>query len=44
MRDLIVPGLIEKDESLVDDDRYFITKSDNKDEIKYKYNLSISFE
>ena len=33
MRSLIVPGLIEKDEELVDDDRYFPnrTKSENKD-------------
>ena len=39
MRSLIVPALIEKDEELVDDDRYFSyrTKSENKDEDKYKY-------
>ena len=30
MRNLIVPDLIEKDE-IDDDDRYFITKSENKD-------------
>ena len=43
IRNLIVPGLIEKDESLVDDDRYFAykTKSENKDEDKYKYKLPI---
>ena len=43
MRGLIVPGLIENDESLVDDDRYFAykTKSENKDEDKYKYKLPI---
>ena len=40
-RSLIVPALIEKDEKLVDDDRYFITKSENKDEDKYKYKLPI---
>ena len=34
MRSLIVPALIEKDEELVDEDRYFScrTKSENKDE------------
>ena len=37
MRSLIVPALIEKDEELVDDDRYF----SNKDEDKYKYKLPI---
>ena len=36
MRRLIVSALIEKDEELDDDDRYFITKSENKDEDKYK--------
>ena len=36
LRSLIVPGLIEKDE-IDDDDRYFLTKSENKDEDKYKY-------
>ena len=43
MRNLIVPALIEKDEELVDDDRYFSyrTKSENKDEDKYKYKLPI---
>ena len=47
MRSLIVPALIEKDEGLVDDDRYFSyrTKSENKneneDEDKYKYKLPI---
>ena len=43
MRSLIVPALIEKDEELVDDDRYFSyrTKSENKDEGKYKYKLPI---
>ena len=41
MRSLIVPALIEKDEKLVDDDRYFITKSENKDKDKYKYKLPI---
>ena len=43
MRSLIVPGLIEKDEELCDDDRYFSykTKSENKDEDKYKYKLPI---
>ena len=43
MRSLIVPGLIEKNEELVDDDRYFATrtKSENKDEEKYKYKLPI---
>ena len=40
LRGLIVPGLIEKDE-IDDDDRYFITKSENKDEDKYKYKLPI---
>ena len=40
MRSLIVPGLIEKNE-IDDDDRYFITKSENKDEDKYKCKLSI---
>ena len=33
MRSIIVPGLIEKDE-IDDDNRYFITKSENKDEDK----------
>ena len=39
LRSLIVPGLIEKDEELCDDDRYFCyrTQSENKDEDKYKY-------
>ena len=43
MRSLIVPALIEKDEKLDDDDRYFSyrTKSENKDEDKYKYKLPI---
>ena len=45
MRRLIVPALIEKDEELVDDDRYFPNriKSENKveDEDKYKYKLPI---
>ena len=43
MRGLIVPALIEKDEELVDEDRYFSyrTKSENKDEGKYKYKLPI---
>ena len=41
IRNLIVPDLIEKDEELNDDDRYFITKSENKDEDKYKYKLPI---
>ena len=40
MRSLIVPGLEEKNE-IDDDDRYFITKSENKDEDKYKYKLPI---
>ena len=42
-RSLIVPGLIEKDEELCDDDRYFSykTKSENKDEDKHKYKLPI---
>ena len=39
MRSIIVPALIEKDE--IDDDRYFITKSENQDEDKYKYQLPI---
>ena len=43
MRRLIVPALIEKDEELVDDDRYFCyrTQSEKKDEDKYKYKLPI---
>ena len=41
LRDLIVPGLIEKDEELDDDDRYYRTKSENKDEDKYKYKLPV---
>ena len=45
MRRLIVPALIEKDEELVDDDRYFPNriKSEKKDEDedKYKYKLPI---
>ena len=43
MRRLIVPALIEKDEELVDDDRYFCyrTQSENKDEDKYKNKLPI---
>ena len=43
MRSLIVPALIEKDEELVNEDRYFSyrTKSENKDEDKYKYKLPI---
>ena len=43
LRTLIVPNLIEKDEELVDDDRYFSykTKSENKDEEKYKSKLPI---
>ena len=40
MRSIIVPGLIEKDE-IDDDNRYFITKLENKDEDKYKYKLPI---
>ena len=40
LRSLIVPDLIEKNE-IDDDDRYFITKSENKDEDKYKYKLPI---
>ena len=39
MRSIIVPGPIEKNE--IDDDQYFITKSENKDEDKYKYKLPI---
>ena len=43
LRSLIVPGLIEKDEDLCDDDRYYSykTKSENKDEDKYKYKLPV---
>ena len=43
MRSLIIPGLIEKDEELCDDDRYFSYKiiSKNKDEEKYKHKLPI---
>ena len=43
MRRLIVPALIEKDEKLDDDDRYFCyrTQSENNDEDKYKYKLPI---
>ena len=41
LRDLIVPGLIEKDEELDDDDGYYRTKSENKDEDKYKYKLPV---
>ena len=45
LRDLIVPGLIEKDEELDDHDRYYSykTRSENKDkdEDKYKYKLPI---
>ena len=41
LRDLIVPGLIEKDEELDDDDRYYRTKSENKDEDKNKYKLPV---
>ena len=43
LRSLIVPGLIEKDEDLCDDDRYFSykTRLENKDEDKYKYKLPI---
>ena len=43
MRSLIVPALTEKDEELVDEDRYFSyrTKSENKDEDKYKYKLPL---
>ena len=44
IRNLIVPDLIEKDEKLDDDDRYFITKSENKGEDKYKYKLPICRE
>ena len=40
LRSLIVPALIEKN-GIDDDDRYFITKSENKDEDKYKYKLPI---
>ena len=43
LRSLIVPDLIEKNE-IDDDDCYFITKSENKDEDKYKYKLPISSE
>ena len=41
MRSLIVPALIEEDEELTDDDRYFSYKiiSKNKDEDNYKSNL-----
>ena len=42
MRNLIIPDLIEKDEKLCDDDRYFSTKSQNEN--KYKYKLPISSE
>ena len=43
LRDLIVPGLIEKNEELCDDDRYFSykTKSMNKDGDKYRYKLPV---
>ena len=43
LRSLIVPGLIEKDEDLCDDDRYFSceTRLENKDEDKYKYKLPV---
>ena len=43
LRSLIVPGLIEKDEDLCDDDRYYSykTKSEIKDEDKYKYKLPV---
>ena len=43
MRNLIVPDLIEKDEELDDDDCYYSckTKSENKDEDKYKHKLPI---
>ena len=43
IRSLIVPALIEKDEELVDEDRYFSyrTKTENKDEDKYKYKLPV---
>ena len=43
IRSLIVPALIEKDEELVGEDRYFSyrTESENKDEDKYKYKLPI---
>ena len=37
LRSLIVPAFIEKNEDLVDDDRYF----SNKDEDKYKYKIPI---
>ena len=37
LRDLIVPGLIEKDEELDDDDRYYRRRSENQDEDKQKY-------
>ena len=39
MRNLIVPALIQEDNELVDDDRYFSykTKSENKDDDKYSY-------
>ena len=38
LRSLIVPDLIEKNE-IDDDDRYFMTKSENKEGDKYKYKL-----
>ena len=41
LRDLIVPGLIEKNEELDNDDRYYKTKSENKDEDKYKHKLPV---
>ena len=41
IRNLIVPDLIEKDEELDNDDRYFVAKSENKGEDKYKYKLPI---
>ena len=43
LRSLIVPGLIEKDEDLCDDDRYFSykTRLENKDEDKYNFKLPI---
>ena len=40
LRNIIIPALIKDDKDLTDDDRYFL-KSDNKDEVKYKYNLPV---
>ena len=43
IRSLLVPALKEKDEEIVDEDRYlsYRTISENKDEDKYKYKLPI---